>query len=131
VLAGERADGQAVTGGADIREVVDAVDVDQRLRVGEPEVEEWDQALTAGEDLGSVTLGQQGQRLVEGARGVILEPRRLHRLLLPGQREETDTIGIARARVESSGTWPRSATPSPGRFRAFGGVGAPFRGPPL
>ena len=57
VLAGERADRQAVVGRADIREVADAVDVDQRLGMGEPEVEEGDQALAAGQDLGPVTRG--------------------------------------------------------------------------
>ena len=90
MLAGGRADGEAVGGGADIREFADAVDVDQGLGMRGPEVEKRDQALAAGEDLGSVTLPrQQSERLVDGARGVIHEPRRLHGFLLTVAKRRT------------------------------------------
>ena len=44
----------------------DLVDVDQALRTGEPEVQQRDEALSAGEHLGLVAvLGEQRERVLE------------------------------------------------------------------
>ena len=51
-LAGERADGQRTVRLANVREVGEAVDVDQMLRRRHPQFHQRDQALTAGQDLG-------------------------------------------------------------------------------
>ena len=46
---------------------------------GQPHVEQWHQALAAGQDLAVVAdLGQHGQRLLDGGRPVVLEGWWLH-----------------------------------------------------
>ena len=55
-VTGERADGDVVAGVADVRQVGDATDVDERARLGEPQLHEWQQAVAAGEELGIVTV---------------------------------------------------------------------------
>ena len=60
---------------------VDAVDVDEMRRLGEPERHGRHQALAAGQHAAVLggDFGEQGDRLVDGFRRVIAERRRLHR----------------------------------------------------
>ncbi len=59
--------------------LVGHVDVDEQLRMGEPEVEHRHQALAAGQDLRLVTaVGQQAHGLVVAASSYVLEDRGNH-----------------------------------------------------
>ena len=52
------------------------------LRTREPEVQQWNEALPAGEHLGVVAvLSEQRERLVDAAGAVVGERRRLHPLV--------------------------------------------------
>jgi hypothetical protein len=78
-LARHRPDPQRPAAPPHVAQAADPVDVDQVLGVREAEVQQRDQALTAGQDLAVLTvLGQQAQGLVEIAGIVVLERRRLH-----------------------------------------------------
>ena len=78
-LGDGRADGEAAVG-AHVLELGQPADVDQDGGAGQPQGEQGDQALAAGEHLGFVAvLGQHGEGLVDGVGGVVVEGRRLHR----------------------------------------------------
>ena len=55
-VAGERADGDVVTGIADVRQFTDAADVDEHARLGESQLHQGQQAVPAGEELGIVAV---------------------------------------------------------------------------
>ncbi len=73
-LAGEAADRQVAVLLADVLEVGQPVDVDQRLGHGEPEAHGGDQALAAGQDLGvAAGVGEQRHGLLQRRRAVVGE----------------------------------------------------------
>jgi hypothetical protein len=87
VLTGEGADDHAAVVRANVREIGDAIDVDQRLGMREPEIEQRDEALAARQDLGAIpVIREQAERFVDGTRSEVLESRRLHGWLLRGSR---------------------------------------------
>ena len=93
VLSRQRADGQARVHRPDVRQLGDAVHVDQDLGLGEPEVQERHQALSPGQDLRTIPmLGEQGHGFVGGAGRLVLEGRRFHGGL-PLVIDRTRTLG--------------------------------------
>ena len=82
VLGGHGADHDLVAVAADAFQAVDAVQVDQMLGGGEPELHHRDQAVAAGQRPGIVAQGrEQFHRIGHGRRPVIAERARDHRLL--------------------------------------------------
>ena len=76
----------------------DAVDVDDVLDLGEPEVQHRHQALAAGQHLRLVAeLLQQRERLVEVARRVVGEPSGLHRAPPARNRSRTTPASDGRS----------------------------------
>ena len=73
-----RADDQCVAVLADAAHLRDAPDVDDDLGIGQPQAQQRDQRLAAGQHLGLVTvLGERGDGLVDRAGAHVVE-------LLPG-----------------------------------------------
>ncbi len=67
---------------AHIGQTRDPVEVDHDLGLGKAEVHERDEALPACQKLGPVAiLTEQGQRVLLGARGHVLEAWRFHDVL--------------------------------------------------
>ena len=82
-MAHTRADHELAVGDGEPIERIDAVDVDEMSRLGEPERHGRHQALAAGEHASVLRgdFGEQRHRLIDGFRRVITERRRLHRLV--------------------------------------------------
>src|SRR5690348_5298761 len=59
-------------------ESADSIDVDQVRRTGKPEIQQRNERLAAGQHLRVFERDKQRARLVDGARCVVLETRRLH-----------------------------------------------------
>src|SRR5207302_868796 len=78
-VARHGADDETAALAPDSRQGFDVVDVDQPRRPGQAEVHQRHQALAAREQLALIAMsGQQLERLVLGARVVVLELRGLH-----------------------------------------------------
>ena len=78
-LSGHRPDGEAAGPDPDVRQLRDAVEVDQPLGRGEAHVQERDEALAPGEELRLVAvLRELGDGLVDRADGRVLEDGGLH-----------------------------------------------------
>ncbi len=78
-VAGHRANGQTTVPGGDIGKARDAVQIDQTGRSHQSEVEQGNEALTTGQDLGlTVGVGQLVDRFVERAGRDVFKRRRLH-----------------------------------------------------
>ena len=78
-LSGHRPDGEAAVPDPDVRQLPDAVEVDQPLGRGEPHVQDREEALAAGEELRRVAmLAELGDGLVDRPDGRVLEDRGLH-----------------------------------------------------
>ena len=79
VVGGHGADDDVVAVVADAAHLLDPADVDDDLRVGEPEPQQRDERLAAGHHLGVVAvLGECGHRLVDRAGADVVELRRDH-----------------------------------------------------
>src|SRR5690242_6565379 len=79
MVRGPGADDQAVAGVGNAAQLVQAAHVDQQVRVGQAEPEQWHQALPAGDDLGVLTaVGQRADRVVHRRRADVLELGRDH-----------------------------------------------------
>ena len=62
-----------------IRHLRELVDVDEQLGGRESELEQWDQALAAGQHLGfTAAIVQEADRIVERPRRFVAEPGRVH-----------------------------------------------------
>ena len=123
VLSRQRADGQTRVHRPDVRQLGDAVHVDQDLGLGEPEVQERHQALSPGQDLGAIPmLGEQGHGFVGGAGRLVLEGRRFHGglpLVIDRTRTLGEGLSVARegaavnartvARAILLSPWPRDS----------------------
>jgi hypothetical protein len=93
-MADECADAHVTVVAFDVRQPRDAADVDDQLRLGEPELEQGYEALAAGHDLGVVTaLRQQAQRLVQCRWSSIVKGGREHSSHLQSTRKPTNPIG--------------------------------------
>ena len=73
-------DDAAVGRRADPLELLDPPDVDERRRTGETQLEQRQEALAAGQDLGVGRAGEEAERLIEGRRPVVGECGRDHAL---------------------------------------------------
>src|SRR4029077_1440199 len=90
------------------------VDVDEVLRPRQPEVEEWDERLPAGQNLRVLERGEHRARLLDSRRRVVLERRRLHAPIIattrhnaaspPWKRHGKQPIWILLSSTSSS--WP-------------------------
>ena len=79
-VADAGADGEPARPGVDGVEPGDAADVDKVGGMAQPQRQQRDEALPAGQDLGvGAVLGQQADRLLHGSRAVVAERRHLHR----------------------------------------------------
>ena len=68
------ADDQARRGLADDVQSADAADVDEQGRLGQPELEQGQQAVAAGEHLGlALPVAQGGQGVLQGGRPHVVE----------------------------------------------------------
>src|SRR5215469_4342775 len=95
--------------------VVDAVDIDEQLRAGEPEVEQRHQALAACQHLGVVTaFREQAHRLVVAVGCHVLERRCDHRAA------RQFAAADSRATAASSTAWLLVITGSPSRAAMAG-----------
>src|SRR5947207_13838583 len=103
-LSRHRADPHLAVVRADVRERGNPVEIDQRRGPAQAEVQERDQALTAGQDLGlAAVAGEQGQRLVDGRRRVVIELGWFHGFLasrISGQ-SRVGVIGSSVMRIPS------------------------------
>src|SRR5262249_46654519 len=83
-MAGQRTDRYLTSLLANIREVVQAVQADEVSRRGEPQVEQWDQRLSPGQELSLFSkLGEERARGIKGGRGVEGKGAPDHSLLFP------------------------------------------------
>ena len=83
-VPGERADLQFAAGDAQVGKLAQPVDVDEGLRLRKPQLHHRDQAVPAGQHPGlGPEPGQQGQRMFDAGRLLVLDLRRdLHPALL-------------------------------------------------
>ena len=77
-LARHRADFKHIAVLANMRQRIDAIQIDQVVWQHQPHVEHGHQRLATGEQLGVVRAGKQGNGLGDGCRIVISEKRRFH-----------------------------------------------------
>src|SRR5262245_50509122 len=97
----------------------DAVDVHEQFWRGEPQLHQRDEALPPGQHLWlTAAAGQQADRLGEGARCLVTEPRRVHTILQCPAWALSRNCGQARIRLR---TGPR------GPFRRLTGFRAAAR----
>ena len=81
-MPGEGADSQHVTVVADVGEVRQATDVNHDRRGRQPVLHEGQQGMTAGHELGLVTvLGEEGDRVLSRGGQLVIEGDRNHREL--------------------------------------------------
>jgi len=86
-LARPAADAQGSAFLANVLQARDAPDVDQVLRGSEPQLEQRQEALSAGDHLGRIAeLRQQRDRLGQRGRGVIVERSRIMSSSFVGHR---------------------------------------------
>src|SRR5499427_2176637 len=84
VVGGQCTDAQLVAVEADIAQLIKAPDVDQPFGRGEAQIEQRNQALPAGENLGlSSVSGEGGQRRRQIGRALVFESCRLDAADLP------------------------------------------------
>ena len=102
-LSGHRPDGEAAGLDPDVRQLRDAVEVDQPLGRGEAHVQERDEALPPGEKLRLVAmLRELGDGLVDRPDGRVLEDGGLH------SRGHSGRGQLARS-TRSTSAWSRPA----------------------
>jgi hypothetical protein len=75
----ERANADAAAALADAAELSEPADVDKRRRRGQSQLEQRDQAVAAGQQLGAWMFGQQRMRVGERASPVVIEICCVHR----------------------------------------------------
>jgi hypothetical protein len=110
------ADAQGIVGLDDPVEAVDVADVDEQARLGEPQLQQWQEAVTARQDLRiALALGQDPQRVVETGRSDVVELTRDHP---SSSASGTRTLTLV---ADAAGTFAGRLLPAirPGRTEGF------------
>src|ERR1700693_958349 len=82
----ERADRAMTAGPRDVRQLGDALQIDQRLRPGQSQLHHRNEALTAGENFRDLALPEQQQRFLDRMGAEIIERCRDHAGTFPFER---------------------------------------------
>ena len=107
-IARHGSDGEPTVPLADVREVRNAIEVDQQVGPGQPEVQQRDQALAAGQELGlAVGRAKRLDGLVERTWGDVVERRRLQ-----GRKRKDTTVPMRPRRTDDLETRPSRSTKS-------------------